>query len=149
MKKFRFSLTTLLQVRREKENIARKNLLEEHLVLQDHLAKLIVLVRQRQQIIQSIREKQKEKLAIDELSHHFDYLQTLKKKIDRQFQQINEVHQQLEVLRQEVLKAVHQRKIIENLRDKKLTEWETKYLEQERAFFDELATIRFARKQKQ
>lgn len=146
MKKFRFSLSTLLKVRREKENIARKNLQEAHLFLNKMTNALKDLENQRDGVFESLRQEQRMAHHTAIITDHFNYLALLKKKIVNQHILIEEARYQLELQRKAVIKAMQDRKIIENLSEKQYAEWEYNMNEQEKMFFDELATIRFLHK---
>lgn len=146
MKKFRFSLSTLLKVRLEKENIARKKLQEAHLFLNNMTNALKDLEDQRDRIFESLRQKQRIAHHTTVINDHFNYLALLKKKIVNQHILIEEARYRLELQRKALIKAMQERKIIENLSEKQYAEWEYNMNEQEKIFFDELATIRFLHK---
>jgi flagellar protein FliJ len=142
MKKFRFSLATLLEVRRQKEIVERKNLLEAHLVLQKAITGLNELENQRLEFLDILRQKQMPVVEMRELTEYFDYLEVIKKRIVLQQEIINDALESIENQRKVVVVAMQKRKIIENLREKKFAEWEYEAQSQEKAFFDELTTIR-------
>jgi flagellar export protein FliJ len=73
----------------------------------------------------------------------------LKNKITRQKNLVAEAEASVERQRKEVVKAMQKRKIIENLQDKKYSEWETLNFNLERASLDELATMRYSKSKSQ
>jgi flagellar FliJ protein len=144
MKKFQFSLSTLLQVRSQQEEIAHKNLLDSHLVLNKMNHQLIELFQELEKIQTQILQKQCNQFPAD-LSEYYLYLEMLKKKIARQKNLVDEAEVSLERRRKEVVRAMQRRKIIENLRDKKYSEWETTNFNSERSSLDELSTMRYSK----
>ena len=146
MKKFRFSLATLLQVRIQQEEIANKNLMEAHLILKKNLLDLEILNQERENIKNNIRQIQMNMQNSYAVTRFYEYLHVIKNKILNQTLLANEAKLSVEIRRREVIRAMHQRKIIDNLREKRLDEWETSYYAKEHQFFDELATMRYGRK---
>lgn len=148
MKKFRFSLSALLNVRRLKEEIAQKNLLESQLSLQKEMAALEALKKEYQGLQQEIRQVQKIMRYTQPLAQRQEFLNVIKERIKEQLNIVEFAKSNVEMKRREVVRAMQQRKIIENLREKKFSEWETEFYDQERKTFDELATMQFGRKSK-
>ncbi len=149
MKKFNFNLASLLKVRHLKEEIAHRNLLEAHLILQKMSMILEKFHRDFDRVTDHIRVLQKNNVHPQSLTMNYDYLEVLKKKIDHQRIIVREAQAILELRRREVMKAMQKRKIIENLRDKKYGEWETLNLNVEKNALDELATMRYPKTKRQ
>jgi flagellar FliJ protein len=145
MKKFRFSLSTLLQVRKQAEEIAHKNLLEAHLLLQRQLAGLSELHQEQDKIIRELRRLQRSDPNPEKIISLNNYMQSIEAKIERQLSSVKQATFFVELQRQEVIKAMQKRKIIENLKDKRYSEWEEELFDKERADQDELSTMRYSR----
>lgn len=140
-----FSLTTLLHVRRQQEELAHKNLLEAHLVLRKITVILQELHKELENLREQIRQSHKKRQNYSDLASYYRYMDVVKKKIERQGILVKEAEASVERQREDVVKAMQKRKIIENLRDKKLAEWESDNFDLERASLDELATMRYAK----
>jgi len=143
MKKFKFPLAKLLEVRKEKEKEAQKHLHEAHLFWLDQLKDLEVLEQRCTHEQQLIVHQQKESMEAEKLSSHYAYLNLIHEKLVLQKEQVQRALTHVDEQRQKVVVAMQQRKIIENLFEKKLREWDLSYNEGERAFFDELAMLRY------
>jgi flagellar protein FliJ len=146
MKQFSFSLSTLLRVRKYKEEIAQKKLLEKYLILQKAMVHLEALYQEYYQTKDEVRTLQKDLRDISALTALYEYIDAMKRRIENQKKVVSDAKIVVEMKRKEVVHAMQQRKIIENLRQKKLTEWEIEINDEERKIFDELATMRFDRK---
>ena len=143
MKKFRFNLTALLEVRRKKENIAKIELFDAQVVLENILGKLSALIVQSEKIKDEIRILQKTSAGHLEMIGHMEYLKLLNTRIARQKLVVMEALNGVEKQRAAVTAAMQNKKIIENLEDKERTEWESAFQGTEKALFDELATMRY------
>jgi|EndMetStandDraft_5_1072996.scaffolds.fasta_scaffold54056_2 flagellar export protein FliJ len=149
MKKFAFSLATLLQFRRQQEEIAHKNLLETHLVLRKFIILLEEMALELDDVLKQTAHAQVEKKHPASIALFYHYMDHLKNKITRQKNLVAEAEASVERQRKEVVKAMQKRKIIENLQDKKYSEWETLNFNLERASLDELATMRYSKSKSQ
>lgn len=146
MKKFQFLLQTLLEVRQQKETVAYTDLMEAQLVLQRMIKLHRDLENELQQLNGFIEEKKIKSIPAAELASDIEYGLLLNKKIIHQQDIINKTLDFVENKRQSLIDAMQRRKIIENLREKRHSEWESEFQSVEKTFFDELATIRFVRK---
>lgn len=146
MKKFEFSLTTLLKARKLKEEIAHRNLLETETVLIKHQKDLRTLYQQLDSLMIEIRASQAGLSSIPRLTELHYYVASVKQKILNQKFVVKEAEISLELSRQKVVQAMQERKIIENLNLKKLLEWEAFNKFQELKENDEIATSQYPRK---
>jgi flagellar export protein FliJ len=146
MKKFEFPLTTLLMVRKLKEEIAHRNLLEAEIVLIKHRNDLNQLFQQLESVLDEIRHSQEGTFAVSRLNELRYYSTNIKHKILNQKFVVKEAEMRLELSRQKVVHTMQERKIIENLNMKKLMEWESANRAQEMKENDEIATTQYPRK---
>lgn len=143
MKQFNFPLKTLLEVRKQKEILARKDLFEAHLQMKKMLDGLYALLREWKNLIETLKTNQNEKMPAHKLMENFEYFRLLKNKIDLQNKNLKESKISIEFHRKAVIEAMQRRKIIENLKEKKSAEWEAENLNQEKMHIDDLATTRY------
>lgn len=143
MKRFEFSLSAVLKVRIKQEEIAQNNLWEAHQLFRRVSEERESLVNEWHDMNNQIRTMQRNLHGINGLVEMFKYLTVVKKRIKLQEEIIVEAKFAVEIKRKLVIKAMHERKVIENIKDKKFKEWETEFFDQERKIFDELATMRF------
>lgn len=146
MKKFEFPLTTLLLVRKLKEEIAHRNLLEAEIVLHKHRENLNSLYKQFDNMVTQIRKLQRGLCDVSRLNELNDYSSSIKYKITQQKFVVREAEISLESSRQKVIHAMQERKIIDNLKLKKMLEWQEASIDQERKENDEISTTQYPRK---
>ena len=148
MKKFQFSLETLLKVCRKRENTAQETLLVAQLALQSKRKDLFYLELQKKKVNKEIQQSQKMFYSIDQKITHLNYLKALEKRILDQQGKVARAARETEDKRHLVVLAMQKRKTIENLEEKCYNEWKYETNEKEKAFFDDIATIRFTRNEK-
>lgn len=145
MKKFQFSLATLLEVLRNQENLAYKSLLEAQLVLTKTCESLENLEKKRNALINTIHSEQKSPSTVSTLANQYEFFQFLEKRIKNHEILVQHAQIEMDTRREKLTTAVQKRKMMENLQEKKYNEWDYNLQEKERTFFDDLATIRFLR----
>lgn len=143
MKKFEFTLSALLKVRIKKEEIAQNNLWEAHQLLKKVTEELNSLIRESEDVKKQIGKVRNKTHKTETLVELFEYLSDVKRKIVMQEEIVKEAKFGVEVKRKEAISAMQQRKVIENIKEKKFKEWETEFNDQERKTFDEIATMHF------
>jgi flagellar protein FliJ len=146
MKKFEFSLSAVLKVRIKKEEIAQNNLWEAHQLLKRASMEKESLVNECHAVNSQIRTIQKGLQKADVLVELFEYLAVVKKRIMLQEEIVEEAKFGVEIKRKIAIKAMQERKVIENIKEKKFKEWENEFFDQERKTFDELAPMQFESK---
>lgn len=149
MKKFKFNLSTLLQVRGEAENEAHRELLKAHIHLKKMLKSIEDLETEYILLNEEVERKQKKAFSAEKLSDQHDYLMKLEQRIKLQVEEVVKAQINLEEKRLLVVQAIQKKKTIENLQDKQYAVWENEYLIKEAAFFDEVSTIYFIREKRE
>lgn len=145
MKKFDFKLAPLLKYREEIEHLRQKELVIAHNQLQHLRDRLTELNAINQNIMEKVRKKEGPIIDPREFSSTFEFLNTLGKRMKTQETEILKAQQRVEEKRKAVISAMQKRKIVENLQEKQYAAWDYEIQEQEKSFFDELATIRYMR----
>lgn len=145
MKKFQFTLRALLQFRKDEETLRQKELFIAQTYLDRLTKELQELEQECLKLDEEIRLKEAIRLNAVEIDAHFTYIRSAKKKIVQYKRVLAETQLQVDRKRQALLKAMQKKKVVEHLQEKQLANWEYEYKEAEKAFFDELATIRYMR----
>lgn len=143
MKKFRSRLTTFLKIKQEREETARKNFFSLLHQLQE-------MGRQEKEFddeILSFSQENKEKsLSMEEIKGTAEYITLLQNKKKYLYKLIKKKEQEVEEARLEFIKSTKEKKVIENIEDKKKNIWRKEGEKQEDNFFDEISTTRFLKK---
>lgn len=145
MKKFNFELSSLLKYRNEVEQLRKKQLFLAQTDLHNAFDHLRKYEKELERLRQEFNTHNQEFIILSDVTAYFSYSQLLKSKMDQQKKEIQRYQQIFETKRQAAIQAMQKRKIVENLQEKQYAAWEHDYLENEKSFFDELATIRFMR----
>lgn len=149
MKKFIFSLQALLDHRIRQEHDAQNDLLEGQHYLNSILEKLHALFEQLEICHDEIQKAQRTVTDANTLTHFYQQQVQLKGQIQKEKYYLAVVQKRLEELRIKLVKAVHQRKMIETVRDKRFSEWNRELTQQEQNFLDDIAAISHTHHKKQ
>ena len=143
MRKFKFNLEALLKLRNEQETAAKLQLAEAQQVVHLIDEQIEALEQQRISDEDSLADQKSKGFRADDLAASMLYLDKLRTQIlslqDERLRALNTVQQR----RQEVAKAMQERKTIDRLKEKKHAEWEAEYRRAEKNFLDEQATMRY------
>jgi flagellar FliJ protein len=131
MAKFVFRLEAVLNVKRQQEENIKNELGKAMQRLEAEKQKLSRLERSKEEIIAEFNNKAK-KTTVHKLIEFNAYLSLLKSNISRQKERVNKAELDVDKIREELVKAVQERKILEKLKEKKHDEYliEQKKLEQ-------------------
>lgn len=143
MAKFKFSLETLLRVRKREEELAEREFGEANRKVQT----------QREKIQKKDKEIEEARLLVNQgnqldpeyMSSLFSWLKHQKSERQKMLEILTALKKHLEEKRRNLLEKQKARKAIEILREKKLEEFKEEQKKKEQAFADEMAVIRHFR----
>lgn len=122
MAKFIFRLEAVLNVKRQQEENIKNELGKAIQRLETEKQKLARLERSKEEIIAEFNQKTK-KTTVHKLIEFNAYLSLLKSNISRQKERVNKAVLDVDKIREELMKAVQERKILEKLKEKKHDEY--------------------------
>ncbi len=93
-----------------------------------------------------LRDIQRKMIRPDDISNLVAYIEKLQEKEKEQRNVILTAEEKLESKRQELMEAVKNRKVIENLREKHEAEYHKEMNELERKNSDEMSVLKFSRR---
>lgn len=145
MKKFQFRLETLLKFRKMEEEQAQLKMTEASIRLYKEQELLSQLQNKLVVSLDLLSQEQSGSPTIDTLKTFGYYIDKIKREIIHQQEQVAKA----ETYRQECLVALEaamkQRKLVDNLREKRLEQYQTELLQEEQKLLDELGTQAFMR----
>lgn len=146
MKKFLFRLETLLQHRRhieEKERTKFSRLRGELLAAYDHRESLCA---KQAETLSELTVKKTGVCDTREITWFYRFLDRLGQEMERSAARIAQLQKQLEEQKQVMIEATRGKKMIENLRTKRESEFRVALERDEQKSVDELVVTRFALK---
>lgn len=131
MAKFIFKLQSVLNLRKQKEDSIKNELANATRKLEAEKRKLSELETMLEDTVREFNERTK-KTTVHELIEFNEYLSLLNSRIKTQKENVNNAAQYVDKVREELVKAVKERKILEKLRERQFEEFllEQKKLEQ-------------------
>jgi flagellar FliJ protein len=109
--------------------------------------KLINLINERENVVDKLRNMQNQSLHAEDIARHVTYVEQIRYNEEKQKNIIQQVLQQLETKRLELLEAVKKRKVMEALKDRHQMEYESELRSVEQKNSDEMAVLRFGRRE--
>ena len=142
MKRFEFSLQSILELRIREEDEAKAFLAAQEVQLQ----KLNLDFTHKKQELQNFQEREKENRktadSVAELRYSVSWRNTLKIDLLKMGQQLQDIALDIERARKKLTEATIKRKSLEMLHDKKKFQWQKEYNKNEQKFLDEIAQSR-------
>jgi len=144
MPKFKFRLQPLLNIKMQLEDSAKNELGKAVQKLEEEKEKERQLLRHREKYINGLKEKTSSFARIEELRGYNMYISSLAKKIEEQNKNIKVASDVVDKYREELIKIVKERKILEKLREKKLNEYLIEMSKDEQKRMDEIVSYKYS-----
>ncbi|NJD01283.1 MAG: flagellar export protein FliJ [Ruminiclostridium sp.] len=145
MPKFIFKLQTLLKVKTQIEDNLKNDLGKAIHKLEDEKAKLWRLEFEKNRSIMDFNEKSR-KTTVDNLIRFNNYISFLAEKILNQKENINLASRNVDKIREELIKTVKEREILDKLKEKKHDVFQKEQLKDEQRSNDEVISFRQVRR---
>lgn len=142
---FRFSLESILKHRKREEEIAQKEFMEQQTIVETclrHLEELYLQIdRTRELISASVKSGTPEDLHRIRSSEEF--IEGQKIRIHNERKRARELIRELEERQEILLSRLHERKIMEKLKEKKFEEYKVLMAQMEMREMDDLVNVRW------
>lgn len=145
MKRFRFRLQTLLDRRKSLEEQLLAQLGELRQEESIEIKKLNALCRQLDWAWEQSEKALKKNAPVEEINRLDEYAKTTQDDIKLQQLTLEAVRERVESKRQEVVKAMQDRQVLEALKEKQEQEYLMAIARAEQNELDEMASVRYAR----
>ncbi len=143
---FKFKLQSVLEYRLNVE----EKILNEFSELKRHLdaqkAILNALIKERENHIDDLRNMQRTMMKADDVAAILGYIENLREREKEQKNVIHHAKEAVEQKRKDLVEAVKNRKVMENLRDKHAEEYLKNLNETEQKNSDEMSVLKFGRR---
>jgi flagellar FliJ protein len=143
---FKFSLQPLLNHRRYLEEVLQKELAQFRKRLIAEQNKLRRLKEKKREYSQRLQQRQKENGTVSDLILYLRYLDRLSTELEHQRQQVVAAEKDFKNKRNDLIKTMKKRKILEQLKENRSKAYQQQALKNERKFMDEVAAKQFSNK---
>ncbi|HEY9059826.1 MAG TPA: flagellar export protein FliJ [Pseudobacteroides sp.] len=143
MAKFKFRLQPLLNIKIQLEDSAKNELGKAVQRLEEEKEKARFLVENREKYISEFQEKTSSYVRIDELKGYTLYISKLAQNIELQNKNIKEASDNVDRYREDLIKIVKERKILEKLKEKKYKEYLSELGKDEQKRMDEIVSYKY------
>jgi flagellar FliJ protein len=147
MKKFRFKLETVLNVKERREEKLKHELLKLHSLRQEQEILLNETKAKRSYITNEKSGKSAGTTDIQSLVFYEQYITRLLRQIDLTKEKIKELEKLADIKRVEVVEASREKKVFEKLKEKQFDDFRKMVLYNEQQVLDETAISKFNRKE--
>jgi len=142
MAKLKFRLQTVLNYKTQQEENKKNELGKAIQQLEAEKKKLRILEGQLAKLVNEFNESAK-KTTVTKLIEYNGFLSVLNKRIKAQKENVNLKAQIVDKIREELLEAVKERKILDKLKEKKLQEFFIETKKDEQKINDEIVSYNF------
>ncbi|MCR4402726.1 MAG: flagellar export protein FliJ [Firmicutes bacterium] len=146
MKRFRFRLEKLLEVRRLRENALQQDLARAQEALRREKGVLETLGAARGATLEALRANVCGTLNVQDIAAYYRYLGFLAHRIEEQRAVVERAAREEAAKRDALIAARRRRKVVEKLRERAYARYREGILREEQAFLDEVGSMRYARK---
>ena len=144
---FIFKLQSILDYRKNIEEKILGEFSEKKRRLEAEEQRLNNLIMERLNLIDELRKMQSRSLHADEIASYISYIEQLRDYEEKQKKVITDVQEQVEAVRKELIEAVRKEKVMEKLKERHAEEYEGVMRAMEQKNTDEMAVLRFGRRQ--
>ena len=146
MRRFKFGLDTLLEMRCRKEEQVKLLLAEKNRNIMDAQKEFFDIHAQLKELQNSEKLKREKVIDVMLLRYSVSYRFKLKENLLSAGQKIDDLKAQAEEIRKSLVAATKNRRAIEIIKERRFAEWKKEYKSQEQGFIDDISQQGFIRK---
>lgn len=143
---FKFKLQSVLEYRLNVEEKILNEFSDTKRHLEEQKAVLKALINERESLMDDLRSMQRAPMKADDIAAILGYVENLREREKVQKNIIHQAKEAVEQKRKELVEAVKNRKVMENLRDKHAEEYLKNLNETEQKNSDEMSVLKFGRR---
>lgn len=145
---FKFKLQSILEYRLNVEEKIQGEFSDVKRYLEEQKAVLNTLISEREELMDELRIMQRGTMRSDDIATLVAYVEAVREKEKVQMDVIGKAAENVEAKRMELVEAVKNRKVMENLKEKHTEEYRKNINEIEQKNSDEMAVLKFGRRGK-
>ena len=143
MNMFKYKLEPILALKEKIEENKKREFGIAHQSYERAKSEKAILVKAQEQAYHAARTQKNDSINIIQLKQLNHYTNYMKKEISAKDKEIVSAEQQVEQKRNELVEAVKERKILENLKEIQLQEYKEEENKKENARIDEIVTYKY------
>ncbi len=140
---YRFKFETVLDYRRNLEDLAQQKLVKEQNILANHERWLADLQAGKQRMVADFEERKKKNIPAPLFAYYMDALANKDREIAAQKNTIAAQKRVIESIRAELAERIKDRKVMEKAKERDFTRYWQEYLKREQMEHDEMAVLRY------
>jgi flagellar FliJ protein len=144
---FKFKLQSVLEYRHNIEEKILNEFSDLKRILEEKKAVLKALIDERHRLMDELRNMQHSMMRADDLAALVAYVENLRLKEKEQKNIIEQASEKVEAKRKELMEALKNKKVMENLRDKHAEEYQKNMNELEQKNSDEMSVLKYGRRE--
>lgn len=145
---FKFRLQKVLELKKQKEDVLKKELADLLTKKRELLHQKISLEKEKEKNLKALEQSLSTLFIIEEILAYFNFIEVLDKKIEEILKFLKILESQIFQVREKLIQASKEKKVLVKLKEKKEKEWNITENRKEQKFFDEVAEIRDLAKKK-
>ncbi len=146
MKKFDFRLKKVLKHREIVENLKKEELGRAKSELKKESELLRRMEAKRRRTREELKERRVERISLPEALIYEAYLERMDKEVDLQCTKASQLSQRVDRMREDLLQATQEKRIVEKLKERKKAEFANDLKRVEQGMSDEASVNQFNRK---
>lgn len=144
---FQFKLQSVLDYRLNVEEKILNEFSDAKRYLEEQKAVLVSLIAERESFMNDLRKMESATIRADDVATVVGFIENVRGQETRQQKVIQQAIEQLEKKREELVEAVKNKKVMENLRDRQAEEYRKNMNEMEQKNSDEMSILKYGRRE--
>lgn len=142
---FSFRYQTMLNLKMQLEENLKNQMAKAIQILEEEKAVLAGMNEEKLRLIREIQLKSRSGIKVEKLRQYSGYLEAVKERIYAQQEMVREASNVVEKYREDVVRAMQERKVLEKLKEKQLELYHIEELKAEQKVVDEIISYRTSR----
>jgi flagellar FliJ protein len=143
MPKFVFRMQSVLNLKVQIEDNLKNELGKATKKLEDEKRVLRLILEEQEECMNKMSSDSSKGIRVDKLQKYSSYISHLKDKAEYQKENINKALQIVDKYREQLIKAMQEREILEKLREKKFKEFMENQIKDEQLVSDEIVNFKY------
>lgn len=144
MAKFIFKMQSLLNIKLQMEDSLKNEMGKAVQRLELEKQILSDMENERIELISQFNDQSQKNISVNKLREYSAYISHLKDKMEDQKENINKVQKIVDKYREELIKIMQERQMLEKLREKKYTEFLREQFDKEQKLIDEVTSYKYS-----